>query len=388
MLTVKLLPYQKRILLSQAHIRALIGGTGTGKTYLLPRWLYVSMLEYPHEEWIVSAPTILMLKRNPVKYIERFFREAKITYTLNKTDMFLETKWGMVYFISAENEERMQGIHPKGIFADEAGLFPLGWWETAIQRIAYKRGFVALLTTPYFNNWLKTEVWDAYHRSDDGIHIENPTSYDNPFYPKENIERARKRLPEWKFKMLFLGQFTKPAGLIYPKYQLCEPFEVPASWNIFIGMDTGYNNPTALVWIAHNPDEDEFYVFKEFKQSRVLPDDIVKALRGYENCVIYADPANKEVLEILKKKGLIIRQGKKDVLAGISHVQGLFENGKLRVFNTCRKTIDELDTYSWEQDKTGEYIDRPVKYNDHLMDALRYALYTYEGLAKYNIRWL
>lgn len=387
MIQIDLLPYQKRIIRAKTQVRALIGGTGTGKTYLLPRWLLIEMLKHPGEEWIVSAPTIQMLKRNPIKYIERFFREAKIPYELNKTDLTLTTKWGVVYFISAENEERMQGLHPKGIFGDEAGLFPVGWWETAVQRIAYKGGFIGLLTTPYANNWLKEEVWDRFQNGDKDIHIENPKSEDNPFYPKANIERARLRLPSWKFRMLFEGQFTKPQGLIYPSYELENPFEIPQNWNIIIGMDTGFNNPTALIWIAEDPDGN-FHIFKEWKESRKLPDDIIRALKGWEDKIIYADPENAEVLEILKRKGLKIRKAKKDVMAGITYTQSLFESRRLKVFSTCRKTIDELNTYQWETDRTGEFIDKPRKYNDHLMDALRYALYTYEGSAKYSVRWL
>ena len=384
---IELLPYQKRIVFSNKQIRAIIGGTGTGKTYTLPRWLYIAMITNPYEEWIVSAPTIQMLKRNPIKYIERFLKENKIPYELNKTDMVLYLKWGTVYFISAENEERMQGLHPKGIFGDEAGLFPLGWWETALQRIAYKGGFIGLLTTPYSTNWLKTEVWDRWIEGDPNIHIENPRSIDNPFYPREHIERARERLPEWRFKMMFEGKFTKPEGLIYEFYETVKSFEIPKDWNIIIGMDTGYNNPTALIFIAESP-QGEFYIFKEWKKSKVLPDDVVKAVGEYKDRVIYADPENAEILAILRRKGLNIRKAKKDVLAGITHIQALFESRKLKIFEDCVKTIDELESYMWEQDKTGEFIDKPRKYNDHLLDALRYALYTYEGTSTYRVRWL
>jgi len=357
---IDLLSYQLAMVLSTKQIRALIGGTGTGKTYLLPRWLYIAMLQSPGEEWIVSSPTIPMLKRNPIKYILNFLQEEKIPHDYNK----------------------------KGIFGDEAGLFPVAWWETALQRIAYRGGFVGLLTTPYALNWLKTEVWDKWLEGDPDIELRNPTSWDNPFYPRENIQKAKERLPDWKFRMRFEGQFTKPEGLIYPTYEVVNSFEIPSDWDIFIGMDTGFNNPTAIIWIAADPETETFYIFNEWKHSKKLPDDIVRALQGYEDRIIYADPENAELLAILRKKGLRIRKAKKDVLAGITHVQGLFENGKLKVFSSCVKTIDELNSYMWDTDKTGEFIDKPAKYNDHLMDALRYALFTYEGAGKIGVRWI
>ncbi len=121
---INLLPYQKRLLISGKPYLALIGGTGTGKTYFLPRWLYIKMCNFPGEEWIVSAPTREMLKRNPIKYIRKFFDENGIKYEFNKADLVMEVHGlGTIYFISAETPDRMQGIHAKGIVGDEAGLF-------------------------------------------------------------------------------------------------------------------------------------------------------------------------------------------------------------------------------------------------------------------------
>ena len=40
---------------------------------------------------------------------------------------------------------------------------------------------------------------------------------------------------------------------------------------------------------------------------------------------------------------------------------------------------DELSTYTWMVDKNEQLLDRPTKENDHLIDALRYAIFTYEG---------
>jgi PBSX family phage terminase large subunit len=379
-LSFELLPYQIRILLSSKPYLALIGGTGSGKTFLLPRWLFVKMNENPGNEWIVSAPTIPMLKRNPWKYCLKFFEEAKIPVEVNKTDMIIRIPRikSTIYFISAENPDRMQGIHAKGIIGDEAGMFDRLWWDTAVQRIAYKKGQILLLTTPYSENWLKTEVWDKWLAGDPSFHVENPTSLDNPFYPREEYERARQRLPEWKFRMLFEGKFTKPAGLIYPDYQIVERFKIPESWFVFGGVDFGFNNPFAVVWIAENPETEELYVFDEFKKTGLTIDKMEEVLKT-RKCIYYGDPASKEALETLKARGIDIRPAKKDVLAGITYVQGLFKNGKLKIFKDLKYLIDELNSYQWEMDRREQLLDKPRKENDHLCDALRYAVFTVKG---------
>ena len=375
---INLLIYQKKLLVSQKPYLALIGGTGCGKTYFLPRWLYVRMCQNPNEEWIVSAPTREMVKRNPIKYIKKFFDENGIKYEFNKADLVMEVRGlGTIYFISAETPDRMQGIHAKGIVGDEAGLFDRLWWDTAVQRIAYKKGQILLTTTPYSHNWLKTEVWDKWIEGNPAFHVENPSSLDNPFYPREEYERAKRTLPEWKFKMLFEGKFTKPAGLIYDNYETVEPFPIPESWYRFGGVDFGFNNPFAVIWLAENPETGEIYAYKEFKKSGLTVDDMEKVLKKEKCSVYYGDPASKETLETLRARGINIRPAKKDVLAGISFVQSLFKSRKLKIFKNLIYTIDELNSYQWETDRTGEILDKPRKENDHIMDSLRYSVFTY-----------
>lgn len=73
-------------------------------------------------------------------------------------------------------------------------------------------------------------------------------------------------------------------------------------------------------------------------------------------------------------------------MAGITFVGGLFQTKKLKVFKSCKKTLDELATYQWEMDKTDNLIDKPKKSNDHLMDCLRYGIFTYSPpLENYSI---
>jgi len=96
----------------------------------------------------------------------------------------------------------------------------------------------------------------------------------NPAYPEEEFERARDTLPDWKFRMFYLGQFARPEGLVYqefdPAKHVVEPFRIPAGWRRIIGIDFGYNNPTAAIWLAVNPDG-VVYAYREYYQRNKLP---------------------------------------------------------------------------------------------------------------------
>ena len=67
-------------------------------------------------------------------------------------------------------------------------------------------------------------------------------------------------------------------------------------------------------------------------------------------------------------------QGNKvDELAGIELVSSLIEADMVRVLSKCKHTVGEFSSYRWDpkaQEERGE--DKPIKQNDHCMDALRY----------------
>ena len=58
---------------------------------------------------------------------------------------------------------------------------------------------------------------------------------------------------------------------------------------------------------------------------------------------------------------------------GIRDVALCLQSGRVRVSPRCEGTLKEFDAYSWD-DRAGD--DRPVKVEDHCMDAMRYMVRT------------
>lgn len=386
-----LVDYQKKCILTGLDIKivALIGGTGCGKTFLLPIYLYYKAYEKfnlvgEKVEIIVLAPTHKMLIRNPLKYILNYFEELELDYILNKSEMILRFDFGTIYLISAESYESMQGIHADFVIMDEGGLMGKPVFDTSLQRLAFKSGQLAIFSTPYSSNhWLKTEVYDLFLQGSKDIVVYNPKSSQNPFYPLSEIERAKKMMPHWKFVMYFLAEFTRPAGLIFEEVTYVKPFEIPSSYPRFRGLDFGFNNPSAVISLAIDPNTDTVYVYDEWKQSQKNIDDLEYVLRQGQG-LVYADPAGKDGMETLRSRGIPISGAKKDVLAGISLLDGVLRNKKLLIFDNLLQLKDELLSYTWMVDKAENLTDRPTKENDHLIDALRYAIFSFEGAYRYK----
>jgi len=69
------------------------------------------------------------------------------------------------------------------------------------------------------------------------------------------------------------------------------------------------------------------------------------------------------------------------VLDGIGAVTVKLRNGNLKIFDNLNEILDEIKSYRWKINNDTMY-DEPVKENDHLLDSLRYVIYsTYKNNA-------
>lgn len=71
-----------------------------------------------------------------------------------------------------------------------------------------------------------------------------------------------------------LGKPSIGSGMIYPIQEsliTCPPFTLPDTWPRYAGMDFGWTNPTAVIWLAHDKDADVAYVYAEYAQNELAP---------------------------------------------------------------------------------------------------------------------
>src|SRR5699024_2817960 len=119
----------------------------------------------------------------------------------------------------------------------------------------------------------------------------------------------------------------------------------------------------------------------EFTKRGLFVDDIAKELKSIiGNEIITCDSSEPRSIEDLRRnniKAMGAKKGPGSVEHGIKWVQG----HRIIVDETCIETIKELTSYKWKEDKEGNIIPRPLDMDNHLLDALRYAL---ENEMKHN----
>lgn len=245
-------------------------------------------------------------------------------------------------------------------------------------------------TTLTFNpwsehHWLKKRFFDKERPDVDAY----STNYlINEFLDETDravFERLREENPR-RYAVAGLGEWGIADGLVYENWEVKEldPDKLGAEdktewqWRSFFGLDYGYtNDPTAFIVFKANPIKKELYIYDEIYQTKMLNDDIARAIteKGYAKEVIRADAAEPKSNDDLRRLGLrrltASVKGRDSIINGITAIQGY----KVGVHPRCRNTIAELSSYCWKKDKSDNGVNVPEDKNNHLMDALRYAFY-------------
>jgi PBSX family phage terminase large subunit len=309
--------------------------------------------------------------------------ENRIEYT-NGSTIILE---------SANNDrkiERLRGLNLAWAWMDEAAYQDRKVYNVLSDRLRvgdYRNLFAT--TTPRGYNWVHdtfaaplpddpaTDLPDgAVYRNADTTAILGVSTRANPAHPDDYIARQERQRSGEAYEQEIEGKFVSFEGLVYKWFGDANKVgtdDLPEHYDRTVyGLDFGGSVPTAIVCCRQAGDE--WYVVDEFYEPRVTDDAIAAELQSmyseYGRGPVYADHEPRTI-EKLNGEGLWVEKADKAVDEGIRHINGLRD--RLHVLLDCQHVVDEFGTYQY---KDGGDSDDVLKENDHLMDALRYALFT------------
>jgi hypothetical protein len=392
-------PGQWKAWKSQKRFVFMLAGTQGGKTSFLPWLLNREIINNGSGDYIAATSSydLFKLKFLPemrqvferTLKIGRYWAADKVIEIRNPDTGKFEAKrsddqmYARIILRSAASKSGLESATAKCAVLDEVGQdeFTLEHWEAILRRLSLSRGRVFAGTTLYNLGWLKSEIYDAWVDGDNDIDIIQFASTINPAFPEDEFQRARTKMQDWRFSMFYLGEFSKPAGLIYSGFEphmVIEPIEIPPDWPRVIGVDFGGAN-TATIHLAQTPD-DRWIAYRETLTGQMTTGEHVsqqKAIIGnaldYE--VIGGAKSEGQFRMDWTDAGLFVDEPTLwEVESGIDRVSQLITEDRFRVFNTLIGLRDELGSYSRKVDPSGyptEDIADKRKY--HRLDALRYA---------------
>lgn len=256
--------------------------------------------------------------------------------------------------------------------------------------IAQSKGFGRCVfpTTPYEWGWFKRRLVD----SGNAKVISWPSWYSPVLKEEECRLRLAQGMPEWRWRMMYEGTYTRPAGQIYDCFDannIVADHPVPDDAEVYAGIDFGERHMCAVfAYVAPNDNEQfginagDLVVFRTYLEgSRTVRNHVVE-MKNKALCFPRAAwggaPSEDGWREDFGAAGFPIEKPPvKDVEVGISRVYRGFATNKLKIMrNKGHALIEEVERYTREIDPlTGEVSDKiSDKAKFHRSDGLRYMM--------------
>ena len=282
-----------------------------------------------------------------------------------------------------ESIETLRGQAFDFIVIDEVAMVRNFWsmWQEVIRpTLTDTKGSVLFISTPrgfnHFYDLYNMEGKDADYKS---FHF---TTYDNPHIPREEVDKARLELTEDRFAQEYMADFRKTEGLVYKefdrnKHLFDDSFVIPNPIETIAGIDWGFTNPTAIPTITKDY-QGQYWQTDEYYKGGQTESQVAEYVSASKFNKVYPDPENPSAIKTLRDKGVNIREvikNKDSIVNGIQKVRELLKAGKYHIHKKCLNTIWEFETYSYPENRdTRNDKEIPMDENNHMMDAIRYAM--------------
>lgn len=164
---------------------------------------------------------------------------------------------------------------------------------------------------------------------------------------------------------------------------LVKPFQIPDFWPRIIGMDFGWDHPTAAANCVWDRDADCFYVTHTHRMREATPVIHAAAIKSWGAWIPVAWPhdglqhdkgSGEQLAAQYKALGLkmcreraTFEDGSNGVEAGLMDMLQRMQTGRFKVFNTCVDFLEEFRMYHRKDGKV-------VKERDDILSSARYAL--------------
>lgn len=230
------------------------------------------------------------------------------------------------------------------------------------------------------HHWLKKRFFDV--KNDPDI-LAITTNYKcNEWLDEADLrlfDNMKEKNPR-RYQVAGLGNWGIVDGLVYENWKE-EEFTLDQVINCdsVNGIDFGYTNDPAAVFIGFiDTEHKKLYVWDEIYKKGLSNKKLYEEIENvhYQKKSFTADCAEPKSIDELRGYGLRVeksQKGKDSITHGIQYIQDF----EIIIHPRCVNFITEIGNYTWDEDRLGNKINRPIDDFNHLMDAMRYAVEKY-----------
>jgi PBSX family phage terminase large subunit len=373
----------------------------------------VAWLDYcahgPAGELAMVGKTLDTIKRNVINVMQQMLG-TRCRYNQGTRELFIGKR--KIYVIGANDakaEPKIRGMTLAGVYVDEITLVPEAFFRMLGTRLSIPGAKMFGTTNPDNpQHWLKKDYLDKakLHLDRDG----RVTRYQGParldlhrftFHLGDNPHLDAAYLANLKLEYFGLwrkrfidGEWVMAEGVVYDMWNPVRHVVgqmPPMERQLCVGIDYGTRNVFAALriglarrklWVLDQWRWDSQKMRRQYTSAE-YSDRIQRWLRktGGSPEWIYVDPSAADFRLQLFNDGVPgVQAADNDVIGGIRTVASLLSTDKLAVSPLCTGLLDTFPGYVWDEKAALVGVDKPVKVNDHDLDALRYGVYSAQWL--------
>jgi len=212
---------------------------------------------------------------------------------------------------------------------------------------------------------------------------------DCPHWTDEMIKEESEKMPRHELQARMNGIPKLGSGGIYEiddSLITCDPFEIPSHFRRIAGIDLGIDHPTAVVWLALDPDNDILYLYDSYKKSNETPiyhGSMIKT-RGQgiplampHDSLVREKGTGTQMMQHYKDQGCNVieltaryddaKGGGQSPEPAIVDMQTRMRTGRFKVFSNQVEWMAEKNQYHRDNGKI-------VRIDDDMISATHYAL--------------
>ena len=365
---------QSKIAKRRKRIRIVQGGTSSSKTFSILPLLITYAIQVPRSEISIVSESIPHLKRGAIKdFINILIMTDNYKdSSFNKSDLKYKFSNGSyIEFFSVDQPDKLRGARRDVLFINECNNVN---FEAYNQLAIRTKKFIYLDYNPTSEFWVHTELMNDEDSEFIILTYKDNEALDHAIV--KEIEKAKEKAKTSKYwenwwKVYGLGQVGSLEGVIFSNWKITGKIPIEAKL-LGYGMDFGFtNDPTTLVAVYRY--DGKLIVDEVLYKTGMLNTDIIKVLNqnNVGQLVIWADSAEPKTIEEIRRSGFNIKpveKGTDSIKFGLDTLQQY----EILVTDNSTNIIKELRSYTWDTDKTGKTLNKPIDAYNHSIDALRY----------------
>lgn len=363
-------------LYEQTFYKVIQGGMSAGKTFAILTLLVGYADSYPDSLITVVGLSYPHLEAGSIRDFTKVMKEANRweDERWNRSSKIYCFPNGSTIEFKSIDHMSARGPRRDVLFVNEANGIN---YETFSELAGRTKDFVIIDYNPSAKFWAHEELIEKL--GDDTTFI-ILTYKDNEALSAREITNIENRKPEpgeepsnW-WTVYGLGQIGTLEGNVYSGWIEESPETIITGRLVRYGLDFGFSNDESALVAVYEMSDGKLGLIELLYERGLLGSQYgerLKQLGVDPNVLIVADAARPEIIAEIKAAGFRIVGADKNpgsVLRGIDRVI------QRRIIYSGKHLKQEYLSYAWRKKRSGEILDEPEDGNDHLMDALRYAI--------------